>query len=77
MREAEQAGRTGAGDDRDLVQRVLAGDAVGQGAPGQKLGIDPLELVVAHGAVHEERDELRVRERFGAGAVEPIKGCFP
>ena len=59
-----------AGDDRDLVERVLAVEPVGQrGAPDRPL-VCAAHLVLAEGTVHQQADQLRVgQERAAVGVV--------
>ena len=59
--QAEQPRRTRARDDGDLVQRVLAREAVGERAAGEQLRVHPLELLVAIRAVHQQPNQPRVR----------------
>src|SRR4051794_40711037 len=64
--QAESASWRRAGDDRDLVERVLAIEPLGQGGAADRLLVGAAHLVLAEGAVHQQADQLRIGEERAA-----------
>ena len=62
---AEDAGRGRTGHDRDLGQRVFAGDGAQRGV-GRRVGVDFRQLRQPVIAVHQQPDQLRIEAEGGA-----------
>src|SRR3954463_844943 len=62
----EQTGRARPGDDRDLVQGILARQTISERRAGQQLRIDLLEPLVSHASVHQQLDQCRIGEECPA-----------
>src|SRR4029079_6216618 len=62
----EALGRPGAGEDRDLVERVFARERFEQRALRVRVMVDLLQHVVPQALVHEQPYEMRVEEKRGA-----------
>src|SRR6266498_2047855 len=55
--ETEQPRGSGTSDDGNLVQRILASEAVGERAALQQLGVHAFELLIPVGAIHQQPDQ--------------------
>src|SRR3954469_13157846 len=58
----EQTGRARPGDDRDLVQGILARQTISERRAGQQLRIDLIDPLFSHASVRPHLDQCRIGE---------------